>query len=71
MTQEEQQILKNLVSHGGWLPDRPVLSQPEAAGMMRAGWIEAIDPPRTPGRSKLLPYVIITDAGREALASHQ
>lgn len=70
MTDAELQILQNLVHNSGWLPSRPVLNKPESVYMMRIGWIEAIDPPRTPGRSKSLPYVVITDAGRAALAAY-
>ena len=70
MNEKEKRILENLVAFGGLGPDRPVLNRPEAAGMMRKGWIEAVDPPQVAGRSKGLSYVMITAAGREALASH-
>ena len=65
MTEAERQILQNLVDRGGIGPDGPVLQHPEAVGMMRRGWIEAVKQP-----APYLPYVMITDAGREALVQN-
>lgn len=70
MTDGERRILQNLVNNGGDLPDRPTLSRPEAAGMMRRGWIEAVKPKPEdyPGMALPLSYLFITNAGRAALA---
>lgn len=71
MTKAERKILQNLVNMGGDGPDRPVLQRPEAAGMMRKGWIQAVkpEPEDYRGMAVPLPFVFITDAGREALAA--
>ena len=70
MTENERQILQNLADNSGHLPARPLLNRPEAVGLMRLGWIEAVKPKPEdhPGRAVPVPYVLITDAGREALS---
>ena len=63
MTEGELQILQNLIGTGTG-PAGPTLHRPEATDMMRKGWIEAVKPP-----APYLPYVMITPAGRAALAA--
>ena len=62
LTDGEVKWLARLADRGWW-PAPPFLRDKEASiPLMRKGLAEAIQPP-----APYLPYVVITDAGREAL----
>lgn len=69
LTKDQWRMLLNLASRDGTGPERPYVND-DGRTLMRLGMIELVDPPRTSGRSKPLPFCRLMGAGYAALSEH-